>query len=99
MHALRAISISVRSQAISVLALVALWYWLLVLALQNRDVGLLLYAMFWYLPFVSAIFAGTMLVSFYRCGRASRWWVRSAVAAAVGPLLLVLYVLLSVWVL
>jgi hypothetical protein len=49
MHSLRAIKIGVRTQAIIVLALVALWYWSLVLMMQDiksSRIGLCWGAMF-----------------------------------------------------
>ena len=98
MHSFRAIKIGVRSQAIMVLALIALWYWSLVLTMQDIKVsrlGLFWSALFSLLPFVTALFTVVMLVSFYRSGRPHRWWVRAAVIVALSPWLLFLAVVAS----
>ena len=98
MHSLRAINIGVRSQALIVLALIALWYWSLLLTMQDIKVsrlGLFWSAMFCLLPFVTALFTVIMLVSFYRSGRPHRWWVRAAVVVTISPWLLFVLFLFS----
>jgi hypothetical protein len=87
-HSLRPINIGVRSQALIVLALIALWYWSLLLTMQDIKVsrlGLFWSAMFCLLPFVTALFTAIMLVSFYRSGRPHRWWVWAAVVVTISP--------------
>jgi hypothetical protein len=98
MSSLRAINIGVREQAIILLALVALWYWSLVLMMQDIKVdrlGLVWGAAFCLLPFVTALFAIIMVVSYKRNGRPYRWWVRAAVVLTLSPWLLFLAFLVS----
>ncbi len=98
MRSIRAINIGVREQAIIVLALIALWYWSLVLTMQDIKVsrlGLLWSAAFCLLPFLTALLAVIMFVSYNRSGRPHRWWVCAAVVLTLSPWVLFLVFLAS----
>ena len=96
MHTLRHIDVGIRSQAVLVFALTALWWCSCFHWLSEMESSRLFWIpIFVFAPFVMLLFAAILLISYRRAGRAHRWLVRSALLAAVSPWLLLLWLCLA----
>jgi hypothetical protein len=92
MPAIKNINIGVRVQAIGVITLMVLWYLSVWLGLHKKGFVSSLND-FWnfvfgFFPFIAAVFAATMVASYFMSGRPHRWWVRVAFTAAISPWIL-----------
>ena len=101
MHALKKMTISIRSQAAVIFVLMAFWYWSAWLAAHTGkafigDLSLFWAAVFVLLPFIAPLFGAIMVISYLRSGHLHRWWVYPAVFVALSPWLLFLIVWLLV---
>jgi hypothetical protein len=96
MGTVRHISISIRSQAILVLALVALWG-VSFAACQMAPKRFFWVAAFTILPFVIAVFASILFVSHRRSTRTYQQWFCAASIAAVTCWGLILTYFLVAW--
>ena len=97
MHAFRPINISIRTQAAFVMALTALWYVSIWLALRSdgfvSGLSLPWMAAAVFGPFITVVFAAIMFISQRRTGCAHRRWVITALVVAVSPWILFLMLL------
>ena len=96
MDASRQIVVGIRSQSVLVFTLTALWWFSAIF----RDSLFGFQSVFWLavgfmFPFVTAIFAVILLVSYRRAGRPHRWLVRLALLTAASPWILFLVMFLS----
>ena len=89
MHALKTMTVSVRSQSAIIIALAALWWFSFIF----RDSLFGFQSDFWqaigYLfPLILVVFAIILSVSYRRTGKPHRWMVRLALLAAASPWIL-----------
>jgi hypothetical protein len=92
----RHIVVGIRSQSVLVFALVALWWFSAIF----RDSLFGFQSVLWLgvgflFPFIAAIFAVILFVSYRRAGRPHRWLVRLSLLAAASPWILFLVMFLS----
>jgi hypothetical protein len=94
------IRLSIRAQAVSIIAIVAVWYLLLWVTTEwvdakvfNHVPNAFLWAgsvIFFCFPFISALWALILSLSFLRPGRRDGWWVCVAAVATISVWLYIL---------
>jgi len=86
MHTLRHIEFGIRSQAILILVLTALWCGSFIGWMWEMDSGRIFWtATFFFTPFITLAFGTILFISCRKSGQRFSWLARFALLAAVSP--------------
>ena len=96
MHTLRHFDVGIRSQAILILALTALWCCSFVGWMSEMDSSRMFWtATFFFTPFIMLSFGVILFISSRKSAERLPWLVRAALFAAVSPWLFLLLIILD----